>query len=463
MVNFFANICLTSTSEILIIRHGRSRKRHSTEKDRVKWGLRALDNLTIIDALEALDGSETNDTNAVELNLNIVNFFENNVTDVSMQFNQSNEFSGMIGAYEIDYSSGNFHSTPKNNITNNKKHRFDNFYTTTVSPYSFTQAPLSYFKHGKHGKKKAIMENIRNTVNKGIEYLKTHKNLDEIKIEVNELGSSNRKARIKNAHNTALSEDIVQNDEPPNINTPTKVVATSSTTVPSTIKSKEKPFNNLKSSDYDDSKSFPSTVAPLMGLTNEKIPKKSKKDNGQKQQMRLSNKKSEFDDDEINGTQDKTVLNFSPTNFYNDSEESSNFDNAKTNIDNHNQDHLSDSSLDDEASSSNADFINSLHEDDLDDNEFNNENSALNGIYQVEDLDLSNMDETSRNNRKNLMRGKDVVTKFLQIVESQHGTGTNCTAGTAHNLGEGVVDRYAQDRFRIEAEVAVNRANMLTR
>jgi len=26
-----------------------------------------------------------------------------------------------------------------------------------------------------------------------------------------------------------------------------------------------------------------------------------------------------------------------------------------------------------------------------------------------------------------------------------------------------VVDRYAQDRFRVEAEVAVNRANMLTR
>ncbi|GAB0088414.1 uncharacterized protein DMENIID0001_028240 [Sergentomyia squamirostris] len=72
-------------------------------------------------------------------------------------------------------------------------------------------------------------------------------------------------------------------------------------------------------------------------------------------------------------------------------------------------------------------------------------------------------DETSRNNRLNLMKGRDVVTRFLQIVESQHLLGANCTAGTALNLGEGVVDRYAQDRFRIEAEVAVNRANMLTR
>lgn len=57
----------------------------------------------------------------------------------------------------------------------------------------------------------------------------------------------------------------------------------------------------------------------------------------------------------------------------------------------------------------------------------------------------------------------DIVTRFLQIVESQHLLGANCTAGTDLNLGEGVVDRYAQERFRVEAEVAVNRANMLTR
>lgn len=57
----------------------------------------------------------------------------------------------------------------------------------------------------------------------------------------------------------------------------------------------------------------------------------------------------------------------------------------------------------------------------------------------------------------------DIVTKFLRIVESQHLLGENCTAGTDFNLGEGVVDRYAQERFRLEAEVAVNRANWLTR
>lgn len=58
---------------------------------------------------------------------------------------------------------------------------------------------------------------------------------------------------------------------------------------------------------------------------------------------------------------------------------------------------------------------------------------------------------------------EDIVTKFLRLIETQHLLGDNCTAGTHLNLGEGVVDRYAQERFRIEADVAVNRANMLTR
>lgn len=57
----------------------------------------------------------------------------------------------------------------------------------------------------------------------------------------------------------------------------------------------------------------------------------------------------------------------------------------------------------------------------------------------------------------------DIVTRFLRIIENQHLLGENCTAGTDLNLGEGVVDQYAQERFRLEAKLAVNRANMLTR
>lgn len=76
--------------------------------------------------------------------------------------------------------------------------------------------------------------------------------------------------------------------------------------------------------------------------------------------------------------------------------------------------------------------------------------------------DVNSLDDPSTYdsmNKPNL----DIMTKFLRIVESQSLLGDNCTAGTDFNLGEGVVDRYAQERFRLEAEVAVNRANWLTR
>ncbi|XP_045478529.1 probable G-protein coupled receptor 158 [Harmonia axyridis] len=94
---------------------------------------------------------------------------------------------------------------------------------------------------------------------------------------------------------------------------------------------------------------------------------------------------------------------------------------------------------------------------------------------KVEDVRNSSMEEEGVNNDfddlyetekplENLRPGNvDIVTRFLRIVESQHLLGENCTAGTDLNLGEGVVDRYAQERFRVEADVAVNRANMLTR
>lgn len=72
-------------------------------------------------------------------------------------------------------------------------------------------------------------------------------------------------------------------------------------------------------------------------------------------------------------------------------------------------------------------------------------------------------DDATRNNRLGLQGGYDKLTRFLQTVEQQHLLGSNCTAGTSLNLGEGVVDRYAQERFRVQAEIAVNRANMLTR
>lgn len=96
--------------------------------------------------------------------------------------------------------------------------------------------------------------------------------------------------------------------------------------------------------------------------------------------------------------------------------------------------------------------------------DYDEPNKNLEGIIDAANEDeIYDWDETTRKNRFNLMQGRDVVTKFLRVIETQHGIGSNCVAGTALNLGEGVVDRYAQDRFRTEAEIAVNRANMLTR
>lgn len=54
--------------------------------------------------------------------------------------------------------------------------------------------------------------------------------------------------------------------------------------------------------------------------------------------------------------------------------------------------------------------------------------------------DLPELDE----NISNQPEREDIVSYFLKKVESQHTLGGNCEAGTELNLGEGVVDRYAQ-------------------
>lgn len=58
---------------------------------------------------------------------------------------------------------------------------------------------------------------------------------------------------------------------------------------------------------------------------------------------------------------------------------------------------------------------------------------------------------------------KDVVQQFLEEVERYENNKANCTAGTSHNLGKGVIKQYGLNRFKAQALVAVNRANFLTR
>ena len=72
---------------------------------------------------------------------------------------------------------------------------------------------------------------------------------------------------------------------------------------------------------------------------------------------------------------------------------------------------------------------------------------------EEEDVDDDYDDETN----------KDVVQKFLEQVEVFERNKANCTAGTHHNLGKGVIKQYGLNRFKAQALVAVNRANFLTR
>ncbi len=60
-------------------------------------------------------------------------------------------------------------------------------------------------------------------------------------------------------------------------------------------------------------------------------------------------------------------------------------------------------------------------------------------------------------------KARDVVDKFLSIVEQYEKNKENCTAGTGFNLGDGVVAQYGVRRFKQQALTAVNRANLLTR
>jgi hypothetical protein len=58
---------------------------------------------------------------------------------------------------------------------------------------------------------------------------------------------------------------------------------------------------------------------------------------------------------------------------------------------------------------------------------------------------------------------KDVVQQFLEEVERYEVNKEKCVTGFTHNLGKGVINQYGLNRFKAQALVAVNRANLLTR
>lgn len=57
----------------------------------------------------------------------------------------------------------------------------------------------------------------------------------------------------------------------------------------------------------------------------------------------------------------------------------------------------------------------------------------------------------------------DIIAEFLEKVEAYETQKFQCKPGTEFNLGEGVIQQYGINRFKRQALMAVNRANLLTR
>lgn len=57
----------------------------------------------------------------------------------------------------------------------------------------------------------------------------------------------------------------------------------------------------------------------------------------------------------------------------------------------------------------------------------------------------------------------DIVQEFLSQVADMEANKANCTPGVTSSLGEGIIAQYGLQRYRAQAMLAVNRANLLTR
>lgn len=554
-------------SDMLIIRHGRSRVRHSSEKDHIRWGLKAFDNLT-------LDNDYDNDTM-----LNGNQSFFGNGTDI-LYPNTSAEKLYLFST--IDYQQQQPSDYMAKQLSTNSKA------LPTTTAIAVGKKKIA---------KKQIMASIQKAVDKGLEYLKSHAyltdenvNIDLPKTEMigsdlvppnddgntvnrNALSSTaNRLPQTPTAVSPKLSANIFAGNGTSNSNV--MVIATNNSDNFGNRQFREGNTNDIKNNGTNNlssgsSKRFQHLETAITSITTaittsnikndlnkqfivaynkaqqdkqkldgngvrssksdehfnhillNKTENHIKRQNNHHQQQHHHQKSDNSDNNKNKSplNEDKIVAHNNPSTAYDDNAEAimssslhsslslspSSVDGASVaappmfssgNTDeqtalstgpsavvndngvyeemsdkfvlNENDDVADNSGSDsenvDEIKTNNSDEQSSYVSVIGEDNEGGGGVGNVRIPFVVDDyVDLEGLDETSRNNRLNLIKGQDVVTKFLQIVETQHLLGSNCTAGTALNLGEGVVDRYAQDRFRVEAEIAVNRANMLTR
>uniref|UniRef100_A0A182MKA1 Uncharacterized protein n=1 Tax=Anopheles culicifacies TaxID=139723 RepID=A0A182MKA1_9DIPT len=456
----FAANCCSSSSEYLIIRHGRSRVRHSSEKDHIRWGLQVFDNFTLLDYDAGGSGSgsgagssgtggvseeSSQSTSAKELPAG-----GGSVTDgartgstLTIRFDESEELERMIEVSDFDnlrFSAGR-----------------------GVDANGPDPVPLTTVTNGRERKliKKEIMENIRRTVDKGLEYLKSHHNLDEVKIELVPFrGGAAKHAATPAEPSDTPADSRVSNRAEEQSRWPTTSVPVGRQGVNSLpwmdgiAKSVQRPAMGSTQVSASNQR-----LISLDAIPRTAIPPLTEPTEEPHQSPRQPHIDRAPNGVEPSG---EDYPNDMPAAIDMDSQGQEREEEPDEETDANEQPNV-DAPQDDEPLLQDAEMEDGVEEteDELDGEDGSELN--INNVFHMEEIDLSELDETSRNNRRNLMKGQDVVTEFLQIVESQHLLGANCTAGTALNLGDGVVDRYAQDRFRVEAEIAVNRANMLTR
>lgn len=479
--------CLvSSSSDMLIIRHGRSRVRHSTQKNHIRWGLRAFDNLT-------LDYDYDNDT--MDASGNQSSLYMPAGSDV-FYVNGSGTGGGGSGE-RTAYS----YSTATTTTTDTEAKRSSKFSSTFVS--QTTNQPR------KKIKKKQIMANIQKTVDKGVEYLKSHAHLLNENVELNSMRPL--MLALKADKDTTVQLPSPVEDTTATMHTGTTTPIPSMPPPPIRAPSTAYEANDIQNDDSlaavvaadyarNDGDVISKTLSPSWSSPFASATDDNDKDENHAKEVPVVESNTRPSSPVVNENEhnhhnyvttqepyDVKLVKTAPisaavaltkknsNNSSSDGGESDKMTIAQQQIlqqgeERNGGDHSSIgvsiddvTMIDDEAADYSGVDTKRLYSDGV------VSDAELEGWFGsnsdvVDDYaNLELLDDTSRQNRKNLLKGRDVVTKFLQIVETQHLLGANCTAGTDLNLGEGVVDRYAHDRFRVEAEIAVNRANMLTR
>lgn len=89
------------------------------------------------------------------------------------------------------------------------------------------------------------------------------------------------------------------------------------------------------------------------------------------------------------------------------------------------------------------------------------EGSSISDDDDDEDSKDGDEDGTYSSVKNNYVRDK--VDEFLSIVEEYEKNKDTCEPGVQFNLGDGVITQYGVNRFKAQALLAVNRANLLTR